>query len=73
MMKFEFPNACDAKWDQMTKNEDRCRFCSLCEKDVVDISQLEEEEAQKVMSDDSTCVKAEFNEEGQIRVRSGFS
>ena len=73
MIRFEFPNACDADWNQMTKKEDKCRFCSLCENDVVDISKLEEEEAQKVMSDTTTCVKAEFNEQGQIRVRSGFS
>jgi hypothetical protein len=57
---------CEADWSVMTLSEGK-RFCSLCTKDVHDLSSLTRDQALSVITTASKpCVRYSCNEEGEI-------
>ena len=57
---------CEADWSAMTPSEGK-RFCSLCTKDVHDLSSLTHDQALSVITTASKpCVRYSCNEEGEI-------
>ena len=71
-MKINIPTPCHENWSNMSATE-RKRFCTLCKQNVHDISTLTESEAQHVFNQPNACTRLAFNQNGQIRIRSGFS
>ena len=71
-MKFQLTIDCPQKWDSMTGDE-QIRHCGMCKKNIHNLEEFREEEAQAIIEEGTNCVRMEANHRGQIKTRSGFS
>ena len=71
-MKIDIPKPCHEDWFAMTPGE-QLRLCGICRQNVIDIAAMSESEAIIAVKKPETCAGLEFNSEGRIRTRSGFS
>ena len=70
-LHLSIPKPCSADWDQMTI-ESKSRHCSLCSKSVHSLANYNEEEARDLLQN-RVCIRAEYNQLGQVKLRNGFS
>ena len=71
-MKIDIPKPCQEEWFAMTPGE-QLRFCGICRQNVIDVAAMSESEAIIAVSEPETCARIEFNSQGRIKTRSGFS
>ena len=71
-MKFKLTIDCLQKWSSMTGG-DKIRHCGMCKKNIHNLEEFSEEEAQDIIVEGDNCVRMEVNQRGQIKTNSGFS
>ena len=71
-MKFKIPKPCSAKWSEMTSQEN-ARYCSACQKEVIDVSTLSPKQAEHQLSQEDTCARITYDKQGAIKTKNGFS
>lgn len=71
-MKFKLTIDCPQKWSSMSGDE-KIRHCGMCKKDIHNLEEYSEEEAQAIIAEGTNCVRMEANHRGQIKTISGFS
>lgn len=65
-IKYEIASPCDQSWADMS-GDDKCRFCSLCEKNVYNLSSMTDEEVTKLITGDETvCTRVFQRPDGTI-------
>lgn len=66
-LRLKVASPCSADWNSM-EGDDRCRFCSLCQKNVYNLAGLSEAEARKLTeeTDDRVCVRFYRRTDGTV-------
>lgn len=66
-LRLKVASPCSANWDSMD-GDDRCRFCSLCQKNVYNLVDLSASEARQFIEDqeDSVCVRFYQRKDGTV-------
>lgn len=68
-LRVSFPNPCTETWEQM-KPTGCHRLCARCDKVIHDLSQLDIDEAETLLSrGEDSCVRAQINGGGEIALR----
>ena len=61
---------CPASWEEMN-GDDASRFCKICAKNVYALEEMTAEEAEKVVSQKSVCMRIRQDSLGRIFTKSG--
>lgn len=61
---------CPASWEEM-KGDDASRYCKICAKNVYALEEMTAEEAEKVVSQKSVCMRIRQDSLGSIFTKSG--
>ncbi len=65
-IKYEIASPCDQDWASMT-GDDKCRFCDLCEKNVYNLSSMNNLEIEELLaSDKNVCTRIYKRTDGTI-------
>ncbi len=65
-IKYEIASPCDQEWAQMS-GDDQCRFCSLCEKNVYNLSSMTDLEINLLLkTEENVCTRVFKRSDGTI-------
>lgn len=65
-IKYEIASPCDQNWADMS-GDDKCRFCSLCEKSVYNLSSMTSDEVTALITGDETvCTRVFKRPDGTV-------
>ena len=65
-IKYEIASPCDQNWADMS-GDDKCRFCSLCEKSVYNLSSMSSNEVTELLAGDSNvCTRVFKRPDGTV-------
>lgn len=71
-LHMSIPKPCSADWSSMTP-EDRTRHCTLCDKSVHPLVEYDEQEATALLQQENVCVRVQYTQTGEVRLRTGIS
>jgi hypothetical protein len=71
--QISIPKPCSEDWNAMASHQ-RFKHCQSCNKSVYPLEEYDTEEAKELLRrSSSVCVRAAYNKNGQVRLRTGFS
>lgn len=65
-IEYEIASPCEANWNEMV-GDDKCRHCSLCDKNVYNFSAMTEDEViQLIKKDSNICTRVYKRDDGTV-------